>query len=370
MQRKHLVAAAAAVALAGTALGAPAVADDPSPKPKATKLVGGLISPLSVAVSDNGTIYYSQNFTGTLLSKKPGKQPKVVYQDPQGNEVGAVSERQGSLRFAVTISGDEEGNGAGAVLLGVGNNGNPKPLADLFAFEENKNPDGDVEYGFRSLPDGCEVPEGFPFQYTGIVESHPYATVQAPGRTFIADAAGNSILKYGRNGKLSTVAVLPPVRVTMTAEAAEGLELPECTVGSKYFFEPVPTDVEIGPGGNLYVTTLPGGPEDGSLGPLASVYRIDPATGKTVKVAGGLISATGIAVDAKRNLFVAELFRGRIAKFKAGSKTPTRFLNILMPGDIDIRKGGDLYATVKVLVGPEGPEDPTPPGGEVVRIRR
>ena len=31
----------------------------------------------------------------------------------------------------------------------------------------------------------------------------------------------------------------------MTAEAASALDLPGCTVGKKYAFEPVPTDVEV-----------------------------------------------------------------------------------------------------------------------------
>lgn len=373
MQRKHLVAALAAIALTGSALGAPAVADEPSAKPTVKTLVGGLISPLSLAVSEDGTIYYSQNFAGTLLSKKPGKRPKVIYQDPQGNEVGAVSERKGSLRFAVTIYGDEEGNGAGALLVGVGGSGKPKTLADLHKFEKNRNPDGDVTYGFRSLPEGCEVPP-FLQAYQGIVESHPYATTQVKGRTYIADAAGNSIVRYGKNGRLSTVAVLPaqPLLVTEAVrEALNGEEevLPECTLGQTMYLEPVPTDVERGPGGKLYVTTLPGGPEDPSLGPRASVYRVDPKTGKTKKVASGLISATGVAVSGNGTLFVSELFAGRIAKIKPGKSTPTTYLKTVLPGDVEIRRG-DVYATIKVLIGPEGPEDPTPPGGEVVRIRR
>jgi DNA-binding beta-propeller fold protein YncE len=369
MQRKHLAAAAAALALAGGALSAPAGAADPSPKPKANTLVGGLVSPLSVAVSDDGTVYYSQNFAGTLHAKKPGKKARTIFTAPTpGTEVGAVSERQGSLRFALTLPAPE-GSVPDTVLMGVGNNGKARALANLSAYEANRNPDAKVEYGFESLPEGCEVPP-FLQPYTGIVESHPYATAQTNGRTYIADAAGNSILKYGREGKLSTVAVLPRVGVTVSAEAATALELPECVAGEKVFLEPVPTDVEVGPGGQLYVSTLPGGPEDASLGLNAAVYRIDPQTGKVRKVAGGLLSATGVAVDARGNLFVAELFRGRIAKIKAGSSKPTRYLSPLMPGDVDLRKGGDLYATTQVLVGPEGPEDPTPPGGQVVRISR
>ena len=276
MHRKHLVAALAAVALAGSTIGAPAVADEPSAKPTVKTLVGGLISPLSLAVSEDGTVYYSQNFTGTLLRKKPGKQPKVIYQDEQGNEVGAVSERKGSLRFALTIPGNEEGEGAGAVLLGVGGSGKPKVLADLVRVRAEPQPRRRRHLRFP-LPAGrlrrCPRTSG---PYPGIVESHPYATAQAKGRTYIADAAGNTIVKYGKNGKLSTVAVLPAVGVTVTAEAATALELPECVVGQKVFFEPVPTDVEVGPNGNLYVTHPPGWP--GGRQPRRSTRRSTAST--------------------------------------------------------------------------------------------
>ena len=66
MHRKHLVAAVAAVALAGTALGGPASAEDPAAKPKPNVVVKGLVSPLSLAVTDDGTVYYAQNFAGML----------------------------------------------------------------------------------------------------------------------------------------------------------------------------------------------------------------------------------------------------------------------------------------------------------------
>jgi DNA-binding beta-propeller fold protein YncE len=376
MHRKHLVAAVAAVAavaLAGTALGGPASAEDPAAKPKPNVVVKGLVSPLSLAVTDDGTVYYAQNFAGMLLSKKRGKQPKVVYQDPDGNEVGAVSERKGSLRFAVTIAGDEEGQGAGAVLMGVGNSGRPTALADLGMYEEMKNPDQDVVYGFRNLPGECEVPP-FLQAYNGIVESHPYATTQASGRTYVADAAGNSILKLGKDGRLSTVAVLPaqPLVVTeavIEALAAQEVELPECTLGQTVYLEPVPTDVERGPDGKLYVTTLPGGPEDPSLGARGSVYKVDPKTGKVKKVVSGLLSPTGLTVGQTGKMYVAELFKGRIAQVRPGGE-PKRLLQAVLPGDVEIRSNGDLYATTQVLVGPEGPEDPTPPGGQVIRIRR
>ncbi len=170
------------------------------------------------------------------------------------------------------------------------------------------------------------------------------------------------------------MAVLPAQPLLVTEAVREALNaeeevLPECTLDQTLYFESVPTDVERGPDGKLYVTTLPGGPEDPSLGPRASVYRVDPRTGKTKKVASGLVSATGVAVSGNGTIFVAELFAGRIAKIKRGKSTPTKYLSTVLPGDVEVRRG-DLYATVKVLIGPEGPEDPTPPSGEVVRIRK
>jgi hypothetical protein len=71
--------------------------------------------------------------------------------------------------------------------------------------------------------------------------------------------------------------------------------------------------------------------------------------------------AAGVAVGGNGTLFVAELFRNRIAQVKPGG-SPTRFLKAVLPGDIDIRRNGDLYATVQVI------DEET--GGKVVRIRR
>lgn len=365
MHRKHLVAALAAVALAATALGGPAGAEDPAAKPNPNTIVKDLLSPLSLAVADDGTVFYSQNFAGSLHAKRPGKQPQTVYQATvPGTEVGAVSVEDGTLRFATTFLPEEEGQGEPtAALMGLGKKGKIRKLADLRKHEVTKNPDAGAVYGVQDPPDGCEVPE-FIQSYTGIVDSHPYATAQVGGVTYIADAAGNDILKYGARGGLSTLAVLPPQPVVLTEAAVEANELPECMVGLTLITEPVPTDVEVGPGGKLYVTTLPGGPEDPSLGARASVYRVDPKTGKFKKVVSGLLSATGLAVGATGKMYVAELFRGRISQVKPGGQ-PKGYLPAALPADVEIRSNGDIYATIQAL-----PGDGEPPAGKVIRIRR
>ncbi len=370
MHRKHLVAAVAAVALAGTALGGPAGADAPAEKATPKTLAKDLLSPLSLAVTNNGTVFYSQNFAGVLNMKAPGQAEQVVYgAEVPGTEVGAVSVDGSSVQFATTFvpeapEGEEPEGEPHTALMQLGQEGQATELADLWGFEEENNPDGDVVYGLRGLPDNCEVSEDFA-PYPGIVESHPYATAQDGGRTFIADAAMNAILKYGKSGKLSTVAVLPAQAIKVTAPLAEMFGMPDCAVGLKYYFEPVPTDVEVGPNGGLYVTLLPGGPEDPSLGNRASVYRVNPNTGKTKKVLSGLLSATGVAVGKKGKLFVSELFGGRIAEGKAGSKKLSTLLQAGLPGDVELRKNGDIYATIQVL-----PGEDEPPAGQVIRIKR
>ncbi|MET3963777.1 streptogramin lyase [Marmoricola sp. OAE513] len=360
------VAALAALTLAGSAVATgTANAADPTPKPRPGHvLASGLFSPLSIEVAADGTRYYSQNFAGSLHRQKPGKKAKVVYRSTGGVEVGAVSVRRGTVRFALSGEGT-------TTLMELRKGGKAKKIADLAAYEKTRNPDRGVHYGFTGLPAECAAQfpaEGMPPSYTGIVEAHPYATAQvAGGTTYVADAAANAILAVKPSGKVRTVAVLPPSTLKITADFAERSEWPACSVGRTYRFEAVPTDVEVGPRGRLYVSTLPGGPEDGSLGAAASVYRINPKTGAVRKVVGGLVSATGLAVSPRGNVYVAELFGNRVVRILRGSSTPTTFVRTPMPGDVAWHDGR-LLVTNQVLTGLSGqPGDE--PAGQVVRYR-
>ena len=361
MPRPGLLTSSLALAvLAAGALTAPvqaAEADRAAPKPET--LAKGLLSPLSLAVSRDGTTYVAQNFAGMLMKVPPGGKPEVVYAAKRkGTEVGAVSEHLGSLRFATT-------EGAKTHLWGIGGNGRPVKMADLGAFERKKNPDADVSYGFEGLDPACaaQIPPEVPAAYTGIVESHPYATAMKGGTTYVADAAGNDILSVSPKGKVKALAVLPPVPVVVTPEIAAGAGVPTCAVGKTYRFEPVPTDVEVGPDGKLYVSTLTGGPEDGSTGAQSKVYRIHPRTGATTLVAEGLVSAVGLAVNKKGDLYVSQLFAGQVAKIKKGSSTPKPWLAQPLPGDVEWSSRG-VHATVNVL-----PPEKGKPNGKVIRVR-
>lgn len=345
------VASLAALALVGA--GTPATADPVAAKP----LAKGLLSPLSLAVADDGTVYYAQNFAGTLHVKKRGKKATVLYAaKKQGTEVGAVGEHNGAVTFALTSPQGQTSIG----LINTNKKNRVRMLGDLDAFEKKKNPDGKVVYGLRGLDASCAAQfpaDGMPPSYSGIVESHPYASTPSLGDgrdgVYVADAAANAIFAWGA-GRFRTVAVLPPVPVKVTASMAGAMEMPECAIGETYHFEPVPTDVEVARNGDLYVSTLPGGPEDGSMAGHAAVYRIDPQAKrpKARKVVGGLTSATGVAVSPRGDVYVAQLFGGSLVKAAKGSKKVKVVEKAMLPGDVEWTKQG-LYATTGVLTGLE-----------------
>jgi hypothetical protein len=367
MRRTRTVAATAALALAATTAVLVPAADAAAPKPKV--LAKHLVSPLTAAIDDGGTAYVTQNFAGQLVKVRPGKKPKIVYASKHGNEVGGVSVFHGKLVFTETAS-DAEGPTKSWVKW-INARGKVRTLANVRAFEDKKNPDKVISYGVRDISDECaaEWPtEQFgPATYTGVRDSHPYATLQTDeGTTFVADAGMNAVLTISPKGRIRTLAVLPAVPVAITTELADGMGLPACAVGKTYYGESVPTDVALGGDGKIYVTT-----EGGGLGeqmPLGSVYGVKLRTGKMSKVAGGLFAPVGIAIDPRGTMFVSQLFGGEIVKIKRGSHRARTFAKVNMPAAVEWTPRG-LYATIDALVGPSEESPSTPPGGKLVRFR-
>lgn len=369
MRRVPTVLAAAATTLLLAAT--PAVAHGggkPEPRPPTVKdVTGGLLGPLSLAIGPHGITYVSQDFAGLLTSVARDGTTTVLHGAEAGHEVGGVSYADRTITFTETFYGESD-TSLSAVLKTVRTDragtpvGAPTVLADVHAFETASNPDGDVTYGLLETDPACldQISEDafLPGTYTGIVDAHPYATTTSRGTTYVADAGMNAILAHDRRG-LRTVAVLPPQPLVVTADVAGQVGWPECVVGETYWWEPVPTDVEVGPRGQLYVTALPGGPEDPDVA-RGVVFTVDPRRGTVRQIATGFVTATDLAVTPTGTVYVAELFGGKISVVERGRLRT--LVEVPLPGAVEWT-GKGLVATTNALPG-EG----APPDGRVTTV--
>lgn len=345
--RRGLVAVAALALATGVASPAGAAGATGS---VSAPVVSGLIGPLGLAVTANGTIYVAETFAGRLTRVLPNGTRTALLESPTLSPNGVDVQGLGRVVTVMSIfPEDPSGPPEDTTIERVRPNGTRTLVASLLDYEVANNPDAGQTYGLVGLPPGCASrvpPELLP--YTGIVESNPYkVTVVAKDTYAVADAAGNSILRVS-NGVVSTVAVLPPIPQRITLQNFRQLGLPLCTVGRDYQSEPVPTDVEAGPDGYWYVSALPGGPE---LPGYGSVYRVDPSSGSVELVTRGLSGATDLAVADDGTIYVAELFANRITAVSDGSLSTV--VDVFSPGAVEFDPNGTLYATVGVF-GPAG----------------
>ncbi|OAE01374.1 ScyD/ScyE family protein [Arthrobacter sp. OY3WO11] len=351
-----LVAGLAAAAIAIPA--GPAVAGSEPEHRTPRTLAEGLVGPLSLTVTyDEETVLVTQNFAGVLSRVNHDGTTTALYQGAEGWDVGGVETRHGT-RYFVESAG--AGGGDPAALKGwlksLDPEGDIHDLADLASYEREKNPDGAQHYGFGpDVADTClaEWPAFPPARYQGGLDSHPYGVAIRDDTAYIADAGANAILEVDLDsGDVSTLAVLPPRPAVIPAGtripvdmAGTTVEVPACVVGHEYAFEPVPTDLEFGPDGRLYVTTLPGGPEDPSLGARGAIFRVNPSTGSTKVWAEDLLSPTGLAIADDGDVYVASMFGNEIIEIDDSAGHRKQFLAVDGPAAVEVR-GETLYATV------------------------
>ncbi len=305
-----LAAFLAVVALSGTA-------DARSNHPhEPDVLADGLAGPLSIDVGHRGDVLVGQSFGGTVSSiARHGGVTDLV------NEPGAEAVANGPFGTVLYTVTDE----AGASLKVRWPWGTTFVLADLGAYEATHNPDAAAVYGISDLTPDCAAqwPEADfgPVTYTGQIDAHPYAIALGNDGIYIADAAANAILRVDVWGHIRTVAVLPPQPIQIPDDPTV-LGLPACVAGHTYNFEPVPTDIEV-VGRTGYVSLLPGGPEDASLGARGSVVKVNLRSGSVSPVASGFAGATDLAVSPWGDIYVTELFAGKVTEVSKHGGTHT-----------------------------------------------
>ncbi|HUV48517.1 MAG TPA: ScyD/ScyE family protein [Actinomycetes bacterium] len=332
-----------------------------------------LTSPLGFAVTDGGTLYVAEAFAGLLTKIAPnGTRTELASAPPGSGTAGVAKAPNGSVYYTLTLP-PEQGSPPDTALAVVHPNGSTETLASLADYEAQNNPDAGNVYGI--LRDGdCYDDFGAlskflgPARYSGQVESNPYAVaIEGYDSAIVADAAGNDIVRVV-GGEVSTVAVLPPIKQRLTKQAVRKevrrinrkLErrgkdpiarrsLDSC-IGVNYASNPVPTDVEIGPDGHYYVSTLPGGPE---LPGYARVFRVNAATGAVRTVAKGFTGATDLAVAGDGTIYVAELFAFQVSTVAPGDRSATSSTFVDCPTAVEVNSAGDVYVARGGLCGPD-----------------
>jgi len=357
-QRKWLARAAATLAvvstlLAGVGTGTASAQGNGSDAWRApVTLADGLVGPLQIDAVGGGSVLVAQGFASTISRvRRNGKVTDLAHED------GLATPAVAAGPFGSVFYTRNNDGGSTSDLMVRDPSGRISRFADLGEHETNLNPDQIRTYGIEgevSPECAAQIPaEVGPSNYTGQVDSNPYALAMTRFGVVVADAGGNAILLADWTGTVRTVAVLPVQPAVITADFAGANGLPDCIVGRTYNFEPVPTDVEVGRDGNLYVTTLPGGPEDPSLGARGSVYRVSPLTGGGTRIATGFAGATNLALSPNGTIYVTELFANRISEVRNGAPYPVVELN--EPGAVEWSNGklvatSDVFGSGKVVV--------------------
>ncbi len=368
MRKKLSLLATAATAAVFLATGSTAGAAPDGPSGgdtgDAVLLIGGLVGPLHVDAGRDGSVTVSESFAGRLTRVDSDGNRDVLYESPDWSVAGNDRRDDRTYFLESQGAGPHPAELAGHVRI-IDDDGSQRTLGDFAALESGENSDGETRYGFRDLPEGCEaeLPANMPASYKGEVDSHPYGIAVTDRTIYVADAGANSVVSVDtRSGKTETVAVLPPRPYKITPEAAASNGLPDCVVGTTYDFESVPTDVAVGRDGGLYVTSLPGGPEDPALGARGAIFKVDPDDDEVDLVADDIMTPTGLALGEDGELYVASLFGEGVLRIDPESGDQTVVLEAGFAADVDLR-GDTLYATVNALPGPDGE-----PNGQVMYL--
>jgi len=226
-------------------------------------------------------------------------------------------DRRGRVSYVIGLGGSPDLRTQFTELAGAAKlyrTGSRTAVADLGAYEKTAN------------PDGVQPPD-----------TNPNAVTGEPNAQVVADAGGNSLLRVGRNGRVSTLAVFP--KQTVTGPDGKPAEA-----------QSVPTSVVQGPDGAYYVGELTGFPFAAGK---ARVWRVRPGQTPTV-YATGFTNIIDLAFGSDRKLYVLEIFKngllsgdrtGALLRVdRRGRQTEIASTGLTAPGGLAVR-GRDAYVS-------------------------
>lgn len=312
----------------------------------------GLNGPMGVLVDPDGGLWVVDSGfggdtemevtdpeTGEPATVKIGETSRIIHVAPDGTqtEVAALpsvligEEASGGNRLALldgtlyaTSNGWQEGIAdervpGMAVIVAVGDDGVTE-ITNTWDFEEANNPDGYV------------------------LETHPYGLAAGPdGLLYIADAGANNLLTVDpASGEVSLVAVIGGIPGP----------LPNGARGDAMEMDPVPTGVVVDEDGTAYVSLLTGFPfVPGS----AKVVMVTPE-GEVSDYATGLTMPTDLRLGPDGNLYAVQIGvfseqgpipnSGSVVRVQEGDGSEVVLSNLSFPTSLDFTADGDAYVTI------------------------
>jgi hypothetical protein len=207
----------------------------------------------------------------------------------------------------------------------------PVLIADLGAYEEANNTDGDV--------DEAGEPE---------LLSNPFDLISdGAGGLYVSASGANAVLHIGPDGTISPFAIFPN-RANPMFPAVGGPTMDQ-----------VPTGIEVGPDGAVYVATITGFPFPPEA---ARVYRLEDLNadgdalddGETTTYAEGLTFATNIAFDQDGSLLVTEFSvdalseaPGRLVRVVDGAISEVVADPLITPTGVIVTDSGEILVSME-----------------------
>lgn len=248
---------------------------------------------------------------------------------------GLAPDGEGSVYVAVGAPGpfvaDMPRTGEEGVLLKIDiETGERTVVADLIEWEITENPD------------------------PMLVDSNPYGIGLVDGVVYVADAGGNTIIAVdAESAEISTFAVTAGLPAEFFGEAGNpGRDgAPE--------LDSVPSAVEQGPDGRLYVGYVTGGPFPAGYAPI-DAYSLD---GSMERVVEGLTMTADIAFDSAGKMYVAivstDLINGgpgQVVRVEDDGAFTLVIDGLAMAGGIAFDADDNLYVINKSSMVPGGGE--------------
>jgi hypothetical protein len=309
MRSRLLLAVVSAASLsAATLVAAPAVTA--APPPPFLPVASGFDGPLHIAFGPGKSLYVaSAGLNGSpaidKVNLKSGTVQRVT--TPAGFAPGIDVRGNGRVLFTLSEGAGPDEQGP-TWLKRVNASGRVTTVADMLAIERRLNPDGQDP----NAPDA---------------ESNPYSVLALPGRTIVVDAAGNSLIELRPHRRARVLTAFPTF-------AAPGCQQANPGIGDDC--DPVPTDVEMGPDGYLYVSGL--GAEV-----MGHIYKVNAYTGAIVRTWGDLPPLTGIDVAYDGTIYAASLFTNQVFRI---ARTGVTIADIPAPADVELGRGLILVSSL------------------------